>query len=121
MFIEDLLNNLDSFPNNILYEDLINLNNDLVEKIYMLLVAKEDISEKDIVKIFEERNEVLDIESNQLIREDVNQVVRIVNRTYRINEMNFQWKQRLHENKKVISKEKKAVKEKSYKLRNSST
>ena len=50
MFIEDLLNNLDSFPNNILYEDLINLNNDLVEKIYMLLVDKEEISEKDIVK-----------------------------------------------------------------------
>ena len=109
MFIEDLLNNLDSFPNNILYEDLINLNNDLVEKIYMLLVDKEEISEKDIVKIFEERNEVLDIESNQLIREDVNQVVRIVNRTYRINEMNFQWKQRLHENKKVISKQLKGV------------
>ena len=109
MFIEDLLNNLDSFPNNILYEDLINLNNDLVEKIYILLVDKEEISEKDIVKIFEERNEVLDIESNQLIREDVNQVVRIVNRTYRINEMNFQWKQRLHENKKVISKQLKGV------------
>ncbi len=108
-FIEDLLNNLDSFPNNILYEDLINLNNLLIEKIYLILTDKEEITEKDIIKIFEERNEILDIKSNQAIREDVNQVVRIINRTYRINEMNFQWKQRLHENKKTISKQLKGV------------
>lgn len=108
-FIEDLLNNLDSFPNNILYEDLININNLLIEKIYLILTEKEEITEKDIIKIFEERNEILDIKSNQVIREDVNQVVRIINRTYRINEMNFQWKQRLHENKKTISKQLKGV------------
>ncbi len=108
-FVEDLLNNLDSFPNNILYEDLINSENDLIEKIYILLTDKEEISEKDIVKIFEERNEILDIYANQAIREDVNQVVRIVNRTYRINEMNFQWKRRLNENKKSISKQLKGV------------
>lgn len=108
-FIEDLLNNLDSFPNNILYEDLININNLLIERIYLMLTEKEEITEKDIIKIFEERNEILDIKSNQAIREDVNQVVRIINRTYRINEMNFQWKQRLHENKKTISKQLKGV------------
>ena len=108
-FIEDLLNNLDSFPNNILYEDLININNLLIERIYLILTEKEEITEKDIIKIFEERNEILDIKSNQAIREDVNQVVRIINRTYRINEMNFQWKQRLHENKKTISKQLKGV------------
>lgn len=107
MFIEDLLNNLDSFPNNILYEDMIN--SSLIEEIYLLLVEKEEISEKDLVKIFEKRNEILDIASNQAIREDVNQIVRIVNRTYRINEMNFQWKQRLQENRKTISKQLKGV------------
>lgn len=108
-FVEDLLNNLDSFPNNILYEDLINMNNDIIEKIYMLLAEKEEISEKDMVTLYEERNEILDIYANQAIREDVNQIVRIVNRTYRINEMNFQWKQRLNENKKSISKQLKGV------------
>lgn len=108
-FVEDLLNNLDSFPNNILYEDLISSENDVIEKIYILLSEKEEISEKDIVNIFEDRNEILDIYGNQSIREDVNQVVRIVNRTYRINEMNFQWKQRLNENKESISKQLKGV------------
>ena len=62
-----------------------------------------------MVSLYEEKNEILDIYANQAIREDVNQVVRIVNRTYRINEMNFQWKQRLNENKKSISKQLKGV------------
>ncbi len=38
-----------------------------------------------MVSLYEEKNEILDIYANQAIREDVNQVVRIVNRTYRIN------------------------------------
>ena len=108
-FVEDLLNNLDSFPNNILYEDLIDTNNGIIEKIYMILAEKEEISEKDMVSLYEDRNEILDIYANQAIREDVNQVIRIVNRTYRINEMNFQWKQRLNENRKSISKQLKGV------------
>lgn len=109
MFLEDLLNNLDSFPNNILYEELINVDSNILEDVYLILVDKEEINEKDIVGIFEKRNEFLDIESNAMIKEDVNQVVRVINRTYRINEMNFQWKQRLQENKKSISKQLKGV------------
>lgn len=105
MFIEDLLNNLDSFPNNILYEELIDIENGIIEKIYMILTEKEEISEKDILDIFEDRNEFLDVVSNMAIKDDVGQVVRIINRTYRINEMNFQWKRRFQENKKSISKQ----------------
>ncbi len=108
-FIEDLLNNLDSFPNNILYEELINIESNILDDIYMLLIEKEEINEKDIIEIFEKRNEILDINSNAAIKDDVNQVARIINRTYRINEMNFQWKQRLQENKKSISKQLKGV------------
>ena len=108
-FVEDLLNNLDSFPNNILYEELINVENSVIDSIYMTLTEKDGISPKDLIGIFEKRNEILDVDSNQVIRDDVEQVVRIINRTYRVNEMNFQWKQRLHENKKTISKQLKGV------------
>lgn len=108
MFIEDLLNNLDTFPNNILYEELINSENGVIEDIYKILVEKEEINEKDILDIFEKRNEILDVD-NSAIKEDVDQVIRILNRTYRINEMNFQWKQRFQENKKSISKQLKGV------------
>lgn len=109
MFLEDLLNNLDSFPNNILYEELIDTSDGVLEDIYMVLTEKDEINEKDILSIFEKRNEFLDVSSNAMIRDDVDQVVRIINRTYRINEMNFQWKQRLQENKQSISKQLKGV------------
>lgn len=109
MFVEDLLNNLDAFPNNILYEELINSENGIIDEIYKILVDKEEINEKDIVDIFEKRNEILDISTNRIIKEDVEQVVRIINRTYRINEMNFQWKRRLQDNKKSLSKQLKGV------------
>ena len=108
-FIEDLLNNLDSFPNNILYEELISPSNGIIEEIYKILVDKEQINEKNILEIFENRNEILDIKTNQAIKDDVEQVVRIINRTYRINEMNFQWKQKLQDNRKSISKQLKGV------------
>lgn len=108
-FLEDLLNNLDSFPNNILYEELIDTNSGVLEDIYMVLIEKDEINERDILNIFEKRNEFIDVDSNSMIKEDVDQVVRIINRTYRINEMNFQWKQRLQENKKSISKQLKGV------------
>lgn len=109
MFVEDLLNNLDSFPDNILYEELINAESGIVENIYMILTEKDEISEKDILDIFEKRNEILDVNTNMAIKDDVEQVIRIINRTYRINEMNFQWKRRLQENKKSISKQLKGV------------
>lgn len=108
-FIEDLLNNIDTFPNNILYEELIQLENGIIEDVYKMLIDKEEISAQDLVSIFEKRNEIIDIETNRNIREDVEQIARIINRTYRINEMNFQWKQRLQENKKSISKQLKGV------------
>lgn len=109
IFLEDLLNNLDSFPNNILYEELIDTTNGIIEEIYKILADKDEIAEKDILTIFENRNEILDTEANRVIKEDVEQVIRIINRTYRINEMNFQWKRKLQENRKSISKQLKGV------------
>ena len=108
-FIEDLFKNLDAFPNNILYEELINTDNGIVDDIYLVLADDNEITKSDIGKIFEKRNEILDFNGNGAIREDVEQVVRIVNRTYRINETNFEWKNRINSNKKKLSKKLKVV------------
>ena len=40
MFLEDLLNNLDSFPNNILCDELIDTNSGILEDIYMVLISE---------------------------------------------------------------------------------
>ncbi|MBR3132852.1 MAG: SpoIIE family protein phosphatase [Clostridia bacterium] len=110
MFVEDFLNNIDAFPNNFLYEDLVDVQNGLIEDIYVTIVKQGEISENDLIKIFEKRNNfIIDDQDNDLIRMDVEQIVRIANRTYKVNELNFSWKKKLQENKTTISKAMKGV------------
>lgn len=108
-FIEDLFKNLDAFPNNILYEEFINTDNGIVDDIYMALSDDNEVTRSDLAKIFEKKKIILDFNGNEAIREDVDQVIRIINRTYRINEKNFEWKNRLSDNRKTIAKKLKVV------------
>ncbi len=106
MFVEDLLSNIDAFPNNFLYEDLINSKDNIIEDIYVDIVQKDEITDKDLIEIFERKNNfIVGLEDNEAIKNDIDQIVRIINRTYRINEMNFAWKKKLQDNKKTISKQ----------------
>ncbi|MBR3152049.1 MAG: SpoIIE family protein phosphatase [Clostridia bacterium] len=110
MFVEDFLNNIDAFPNNFLYEDLVDVKNNIIEDIYVSIVKKGEITEDDLIKIFEKRNNfIIDIQDNDLIRMDIEQIVRIANRTYKVNELNFSWKKKLQENRTTISKAMKGV------------
>ena len=105
MFVEDFLNNIDAFPNNFLYEDLIDVKNNIIEEIYIAIVKKGEITEKDLINIFEKKNNyIVDLQENQLIKMDIEQIVRIANRTYKVNEINFSWRKKLQENKTTISK-----------------
>ena len=106
MFVEDLLNNLDAFPNNILYDDLTKLENGLIEDIYYAVVEKTELTSDDLIDIFEKRkNYIVGTEENEVIKQDIDQIVRIINRTYRINEMGFNWKTKFEDSRKTISKQ----------------
>ena len=106
MFIEDLLDNMERFPNNILYDDIINLDTGIVEDIYLKVVEKSEIEYSDLIDVFENHNNyIVGTENNDVIREDIDQIVRVINRTYRINEMGFNWKSKFEDKKKTISKQ----------------
>ena len=106
MFVEDFLSNIDAFPNNFLYEDLIDVQNGIIEDIYVELVQKGEITDKDLISVFEKKNNfIVDSEENDLIKMDIDQIVRIVNRTYRVNELNFAWRKKIQDNKQTISKQ----------------
>ena len=110
MFVEDLLNNIERFPNNILYDDLMNLESGIIEDIYIVMIEKSEMTKEDLMKIFEKRkNYIVGSEDNDVIKEDINQIIRIINRTYRINEMSFNWKTRFEEHRKTMSKQLKGV------------
>ncbi|MCI8519048.1 MAG: SpoIIE family protein phosphatase [Clostridia bacterium] len=107
LFIEALEEKLETMQENILYEDLINEDNGLTSDIFELLTENLSISKGDIINLLEKRNEYVlgfeDFDTNMKIEEDINKVVRLINDTYKIGRINNLWKQKMKENKKVIS------------------
>lgn len=106
-FIENLQERLEGMEDNILYEDLVEDENGLIKEIFEILLEKNTITKEEILKILENRNEYVlgfeDFDTNMKIEEEINNVVKLINDTYKIGKINNLWKQRMKENKKVIS------------------
>ena len=107
-FKEELLNNIEDFSDNLLYEDIIYDDDCILDNIYDLLEEKEEITKDELVQIFENNNNYIirineeDETSNQ-IGDDISQIVKAINHTYRINKLNLIWKQKEASNKKVLA------------------
>ena len=104
-FKEELLNNIEDFSDNLLYDDMID-NEIILDDIYDLLEKKENIELQELLDIFEKNNNYIigiDDEENSDIKEDINKIVRAINQTYRINKLNIVWKQKEASNKKVLA------------------
>ena len=107
-FKEEFLNNIEDFSDNILYEDIIYDDDYILDSIYNLLDEKEEISKEELVKIFEDNNSYIigineEDERSKEIENDINQIVKAINHTYRINKLNMIWKQKEASNKKVLA------------------
>lgn len=106
LFIEDLKNNLIEIENNILYEDIAN-DEAIIEDIFNLLMKKETIKIKDLIDIFARYNNYLIGYENENINtgleKDIEDMVKIINDTYKMSKINFIWKQKMDANKNTIS------------------
>ena len=107
-FKEEFLNNIEDFSDNILYEDIIYDDDYILDSIYSLLEEKEEITKEELIKIFEDNNSYIigineEDERNKEIEKDINQIVKAINHTYRINNLNMIWKQKEASNKKVLA------------------
>ena len=107
-FREELLNNIEDISDNIFYEDILEADDELFDDIYNLLEEKEDILKDDIIYVFEKNsNYIIGLNDNDerkaKIENNIEQLVKIINRTYRINKLNFIWKQKEANNKKVLA------------------
>lgn len=106
-FIEEIQEKLEGMEENILYDDLIDEENSLTSEIFDILVENENITKEDIIKLLENRNEYVlgfeDFDTNMKIEEDIRSIARLANDTYKIGKINNLWKQKINENKKVIS------------------
>ena len=134
IFINELLNNIEPYKENLLYEDIANVDGKIVDEIFNVLLEKQEIEREDLLKIFADCNSYIvgfdDKEVSHYLEENILQILRIINISYKVSKNNFVWQKKLEENKKnmetqlngvskVISGiakdiEKESIEEKSY-------
>ena len=81
-FVQTFLDNMEEYENNILYDDL-SKNEDIIKEIYKQIQEKEIIIEKDLISILEEHNSYIFMQDD-LVKHDLQEIIKIVNRTYKM-------------------------------------
>lgn len=107
-FKEELTNNIEDFTDNLLYEDIIYSDDEIISDIYNILEEKEEINKDELLEILEKNNNYIigvdgQTEKYRDIQKDLDQIVKAINHTYRINKLNLIWKQKEANNKRVLA------------------
>lgn len=113
IFLDEFRQNLDGLEDNMLYEDMCNPSDELMEDIFNVLLEKDVISEKDFINILAKHNNyIVGFENtNNQAKEDVYEIVKAINYSYRTCKINFIWKKKMDESKKNVSSQLKGVSE----------
>ena len=107
-FKEELMNNIEDFTDNMLYDDILESEDEILDEVYRLLEEKEEITKEEFIKILEDNNNYIigideDNEQYENINNDINQIIKAINHTYRINKLNMVWKQKEASHKKILA------------------
>lgn len=100
-FKEEVMNNLEDKEDNLLYEDILINDEEILDNCYIILEEKEEISSDELVDILERVNNYKLAKDSAEVA--VNEIVKIINSTYRINKLNTIWKHKEANNKKVLA------------------
>ena len=109
IFVDEFLNNISELSDSVIYEEITNLENGVLDEIFKVLTDKEEIDINDLSEIFAKRNSYIlgisDRQTNKYIEDDISEMIKAMNYTYKISKLSFAWKQRINENKKTLSKQ----------------
>lgn len=107
IFERELQNDLEGIEENILFDDIYSPDDDLLEDIFNLLLDKEKIDRRDLLDTLAKHNNyIIGYEKEYIsdnVEEDINQMVKMINYSYKVSKLNFIWKKKLDENKKIVS------------------
>ena len=113
IFIGELLNNLEPYKDNMLYDDIAKADGEIDNEIFGLLLEKQEISRKDLLQIFANCNSyIVGAEDNKISKQlegNIMQIVRTINVSYKVAKSNFIWKKKEEQTKKNISNQLKNV------------
>ena len=107
IFERELENDIEGMEENILFDDIYNPEDDLLKDIFELLLEKERITRRDLLDILANHNNyIVGYEKefiNNSIEQDIEQIVKTINYSYKVSKLSFIWKKKLDENKKAVS------------------
>ena len=86
-FVQDFLDNLEEVKNNIFNEEISNEDNGIARDICTILTKNEIIVDKDLIEILKEHNNYV-IMRDENIKNDLQEIVKIANRTLKIFQIN---------------------------------
>ena len=113
IFISELLNNLEPYKDNMLYDDISNVDGEIVNNIFSLLLDKQEITREDLLRIFAECNSYIigfdDKDISKRLEENIMQIVRTINLSFKVAKSDFIWKKKIAQNKKNVEKQLKGV------------
>lgn len=113
IFLTEVLNNLEPYQDNMLYDDIANVDGEIDNKIFELLLDKQEITRSDLLKIFAECNSyIVSVEDDKVskhLEDNIMQIVRTINVSYKVAKSNFIWMKKEEETKKNIGKQLKGV------------
>ena len=109
IFMAELLNNLEPYRDNMLYDDIADVNGKIIDKIFTLLLDKQEINNEDLLKIFADCNSYIvgfdDKEISKYLADSISQIVRSINISYKVSKSDFIWRKKVEENKKNMKKQ----------------
>ena len=107
IFERELENDIEGMEENILFDDIYNPEDNILEDIFELLLEKEKITRRDLLDILAKHNNyIVGYEKeyiNNSIEQDIEQIVKTINYSYKVSKLSFIWKKKLDENKKTVS------------------
>ncbi len=105
-FITELLNNLDGLEENMLYDDMAQPENKIVNELFDILLDKQEIEREDLLKTFAKFNNYIvqynDENISKRMNNDIEQIVKAVNYAYKVSKSNFIWEEKVKSNKKNV-------------------
>lgn len=103
IFISELLDCLEPYKDNMLYEDLSNTEGKIVDDIFKYIVDKQEIGKETLLGIFAQNNSYIvdskDENISKRLNESINQSVRCINMAFKLSKTNFVWMKKMEEQK----------------------
>lgn len=109
IFMTELLNNLESYKDNMLYEDLSNPDGEIAKSIFEYLMDKQEIDRQALLETFAKCNSYIvgfeDKEISQYLEDNILQMVHVINISYKVSKNDFIWRKKIQQSKKNMGKQ----------------